>query len=105
MTDAQDLPATVLDIVECLAERIGHPHSHYISPDIQMLMDAKAEIERLRRSLRAERNAVLEEAAKAAGSASWMHAGDDAYSQDMDAGARHQVQACVKAIRALKENT
>ena len=49
------------------------------------------------------RREALEEAAKAAGLASWMHAGDDAYSQGMDAGARHQVQACVAAIRALQE--
>lgn len=45
------------DIVERLDERIGVVHSHYISDDMQTLMDAKAEIESLRSS-----NARLSEA-------------------------------------------
>jgi hypothetical protein len=61
------------------------------------------EIERLRAAVVTAKREAFEEAAKAAGRASWMHAGDDAYSQGMDAGARHQVQACVAAIRALQE--
>lgn len=43
----------------------------------------------------------IEAAATAASFAAWKHAGEDAYSQGMDAGARHQVKACVEAIRAL----
>lgn len=50
------------------------------------------------------REDVLEEAAVAASSSAWTHAGDDAYSQGMDAGARHQVTQCVEAIRKLKSN-
>lgn len=43
----------------------------------------------------------IEAAATAASFAAWKHEGEDAYSQGMDAGARHQVKACVEAIRAL----
>lgn len=46
------------DIVERLHERIGVAHSHYISPDIRLLMDAidaleslRAENERMREAL------------------------------------------------------
>ena len=41
------------------------------------------------------------DAKQAAGFAAWRHEGDDAHSQGMDAGARHQVAECVKAIVAL----
>lgn len=51
-----------------------------------------------------DRERVLEEAAQAAGLAAWKHVGDDGYSQGMDAGARHQVKACVEAIRALQSH-
>jgi hypothetical protein len=43
----------------------------------------------------------IEDAKRAAGFAAWRHEGDDAYSRGMDAGARHQVTECVKAIAAL----
>jgi hypothetical protein len=49
---------------------------------------------------------TIEECALAAGQAAWKHEGDDAYSRGKDDGAVHQVQECVKAIRALdKEGT
>lgn len=41
------------------------------------------------------------DAKQAAGFAAWRHEGDDAHSRGMDAGARHQVAECVKAIVAL----
>ena len=41
------------------------------------------------------------DAKHAAGFAAWRHEGDDARSRGMDAGARHQVAECVKAIAAL----
>jgi hypothetical protein len=43
----------------------------------------------------------IADAKQAAGFAAWRHEGDDARSQGMDAGARHQVAECVKAIAAL----
>jgi hypothetical protein len=49
----------------------------------------------------AVRKAVLEEAIEAVGQAAWKHEGDDAYSQGMDRGARHQVDACIKALTRL----
>lgn len=50
---------------------------------------------------RAGAEAMRDAAAEAAGFAAWKHEGDDAYSRGMDAGATHQVRACVDAIRAL----
>ena len=47
------------------------------------------------------RREALEEAAQAASEACWKHAGEDDYSQGMDAGAIHQTKACVDAIRNL----
>ena len=48
-----------------------------------------------------ERIAALREAMQAVGLSAWKHAGEDAYSQGMDAGARHQLAACLRAIRYL----
>lgn len=49
------------------------------------------------------RRAALEEAAMVVGLNAWKHGGEDAYSQGMDAGARHQNKADVDAIQALAE--
>ena len=49
------------------------------------------------------RRDAFKQAAQAADEAAWRHAGDDAYSQGMDRGAREQVAACDAAIRALAE--
>jgi hypothetical protein len=45
----------------------------------------------------------LREAEKAASESCWKHAGEDAYSRGMDAGAIHQAKACVEAIRELAD--
>lgn len=34
--------------------------------------------------------------------AGWRHAGDDPYSQGMDAGALHQLRACIAALELFK---
>ena len=89
------------DLVQQLRELASRTHD---INDHTVLHLSADEIERLRARLsspQAEdvRREALEEAVKAVVLASWMHAGKDAYSQGMDAGAR--LQACVAAIRAL----
>ena len=50
-------------------------------------------------------NAVIDEAIIAVKLSAWMHAGDDAYSQGMDAGARHQIAQSIAALRTLKKDS
>jgi len=48
------------------------------------------------------REVVIDECADAVQLSGWAHAGEDAYSQGMDAGARHQVTETLKMVTALK---
>lgn len=48
------------------------------------------------------RSALIDKCIAAVRLAGWCHAGEDSYSQGMDAGARHQVKACIEALEALK---
>lgn len=46
--------------------------------------------------------AILDTCIAVVKSAAWKHAGEDAHSQGMDAGARHQLEECLKAIYAIR---
>jgi hypothetical protein len=109
MTDAQDIPPMRRDILEWLRdEATGLDYAEFMTETSdgkrrrllnhrRRLTDAADEIERLRRSpLRAERDAVLEEAAKVAeGKKPIMHG-------NFFKGQRDQSDKIAAAIRALK---
>lgn len=48
------------------------------------------------------RTEAIDECIAAVRRSAWKHAGEDAHSQGMDAGARHQVAESIKALEALK---
>ncbi len=75
------------------------------SPVMQRALDAaEAHLDEPTRLASARQEGYREgvaDAKQAAGFAAWRHEGNDVYSRGMDAGARHQVAECVKAIAAL----
>lgn len=96
MSDAQDLPPVLDEAMEAAQRIVEHqPNKHDWGYTKEVLLVARALL-----SLRSERDAVLEEAAKVA-----MKAGVAFMDSSPVSDPEGTLVSAIQAIRALKENT